>query len=732
LLQKFFLAAAGFEPLPFQQAWIELPTAPIRTLEAPTGLGKTLATLVGWLWDRQHRPAETPRRLVYQLPLRTLTDQIAAECRTVIERLALDVPVYVLRGGQIENDYVDALAAEAVIVGTLDQVVSRQLMRGYCCSRWSCPRHFAALNTDVRVVVDETQLQGAAVRTAIRLQQLHQEMGGPAPRQLVLCSATLDPALLPSETPRFGLGEADYEHPVALRKIGRPKPLTLAGSTDPLVLIQQQHQENTLTLAVVNQVKRAQQLAAELQASGIPVLLLHSRFRRQDRQSIEEQLKTFRGVLVATQTVEAGIDLDARLLITDLCPWASFMQRCGRVGRNNTYADAAVVVLEPAVEAPYEAAELEASRSRLATLTDAAVRELMTVAAPPQPTLGQRLGGDDLRQLFDTHPVLQDIDIEPYVRVGEMRDVSLLWRLSPGEEMPPASELELCQAPLQAVRQRFSSVWVPRGDAWIEIPSAQLRVGDLVAVACAVGGYDAQRGWDPLSSEPVAEVRIEPDGLNREDRSSFGVTVPVTLPQHLHDAEEEAALLCQSMAWEERVAALVRRAALLHDIGKAHTVFQTTMRANGCGAGQWAKAPGWGSRHERPGFRHEVASALAALQQGEDELVVYLLMSHHGKVRQRLEPFPWQSRDGPLHGVIDGEALPAVDDISPAVVLSHPPRALGKGWLPLCRRLLNTYGPFRLAWLEAVVREADQRASRRWQLQVSTQPSTERCITPSA
>jgi hypothetical protein len=137
--------------------------APIRTLEAPTGLGKTPATLVGWLWDRRQRPESTPRRLVYQLPLRTLTDQIAAECRAVLARQELAIPVHVLRGGQIDNDDVDALAAEAVIVGTLDQVVSRQLMRGYCCSRWSWPRHFAALNTDVRVVVDETQLQGAHV-----------------------------------------------------------------------------------------------------------------------------------------------------------------------------------------------------------------------------------------------------------------------------------------------------------------------------------------------------------------------------------------------------------------------------------------------------------------------------------------------------------------------------------------------------------------------------------------
>jgi CRISPR-associated endonuclease/helicase Cas3 len=85
-----------------------------------------------------------------------------------MDRLGVAIPVHVLRGGQIDNDYADALAAEAVIVGTLDQVVSRQLMRCDCCSRWSWPLHFAALNTDVWVVVDETKL--------------HQELGGPAPR----------------------------------------------------------------------------------------------------------------------------------------------------------------------------------------------------------------------------------------------------------------------------------------------------------------------------------------------------------------------------------------------------------------------------------------------------------------------------------------------------------------------------------------------------------------------
>jgi CRISPR-associated endonuclease/helicase Cas3 len=159
----------------------------------------------------------------------------------------------------------------------------------------------------------------------------------------------------------------------------------------------------------------------------------------------------------------------------------------------------------------------------------------------------------------------------------------------------------------------------------------------------------------------------------------------------------------------------VQRAAWLHDIGKAHPVFQATMRANGCGEGQWAKAPGWGSRHSRPGFRHELASALAALQLGEEPLVSYLLMCHHGKIRLQLHPFPW-ARDGPLHGIEEGDTLPAVPGVSESVAMRFPPTGMGKGWRSLCGRLLQQHGPFELAWLEAVIREADVRASRRWQL----------------
>jgi CRISPR-associated endonuclease/helicase Cas3 len=45
-------------------------------INVPTGLGKTAAVVLAWLWNRvQIRNPEWPRRLVYCLPMRTLVEQ---------------------------------------------------------------------------------------------------------------------------------------------------------------------------------------------------------------------------------------------------------------------------------------------------------------------------------------------------------------------------------------------------------------------------------------------------------------------------------------------------------------------------------------------------------------------------------------------------------------------------------------------------------------------------------
>ncbi|MFV2073041.1 MAG: hypothetical protein ACC742_10375, partial [Thermoanaerobaculales bacterium] len=48
-------------------------------LSIPTGLGKTAAAVLSWVWRRRWAPEDvrcaTPRRLVYCLPMRVLVEQ---------------------------------------------------------------------------------------------------------------------------------------------------------------------------------------------------------------------------------------------------------------------------------------------------------------------------------------------------------------------------------------------------------------------------------------------------------------------------------------------------------------------------------------------------------------------------------------------------------------------------------------------------------------------------------
>jgi hypothetical protein len=167
------------------------------------------------------------------------------------------------------------------------------------------------------------------------------------------------------------------------------------------------------------------------------------------------------------------------------------------------------------------------------------------------------------------------------------------------------------------------------------------------------------------------ERRRERTGGRDRHGSSLGARRAwVPLSTHSTDARDAARQIIDALAIDDLPAGSIIRAAQAHDLGKAHHVFQETMRRGYPGAADqtvWAKS-GSRTRHSRRGFRHELASALAWLSKGEGDdrdLVAYLLAAHHGKVRLSLRALP--TDQGPpdprvLHarGVWDGERLPDV------------------------------------------------------------------------
>lgn len=98
---------------------------------------------------------------------------------------------------------------------------------------------------------------------------------------------------------------------------------------------------NERVLWVVNTVARCQQIADELgKRLGVSVLVYHSRFKLQDRKDRHaEVIAAFQqmeapAIAVTTQVCEMSLDLDADVLITEVAPVPSLVQRMGRANRH--------------------------------------------------------------------------------------------------------------------------------------------------------------------------------------------------------------------------------------------------------------------------------------------------------------------------------------------------------------------------------------------------------------
>jgi CRISPR-associated endonuclease/helicase Cas3 len=128
------------------------------------------------------------------------------------------------------------------------------------------------------------------------------------------------------------------------------------------------------------------------------------------------------------------------------------------------------------------------------------------------------------------------------------------------------------------------------------------------------------------------------------------------------------------------------------------------------GDGPWAKSPGRTPlRHNPPHFRHELVSALLLLDDatglldgvGEPDLVTYLVLAHHGKVRLTVRVRP-DERANTVLGVVDGastvDTLLPVAGLLPVRPVSLQATRFGHGSLTsraLRLRDRNDLGPFR-------------------------------------
>jgi CRISPR-associated endonuclease/helicase Cas3 len=261
--------------------------------------------------------------------------------------------------------------------------------------------------------------------------------------------------------------------------------------------------------------------------------LIHSRFRPSEKQRWGDLFKpdvpSEGQILVTTQVVEAGLDISSSLLVTDLAPWPSMVQRFGRCNRAGEFDAAHIFWIDqrPRVE-PYEADEMEGAAEIVEGLKSASPCDLPEHAPGYEPT--HVLRKQDLIDLFDTTPDLSgyDLDVSRFIRSEQDRDVLLAWRGSePVTKDDAPGREELCSAPIHEVKvfiqKKAAWTWNALAGKWEGASADILRPGMTLILRAKDGGYDVARGLDLKSTRTVTPVAlvVAPEEGNDDDPRTF-------------------------------------------------------------------------------------------------------------------------------------------------------------------------------------------------------------------
>ena len=653
-----------------------------RLVRIPTGFGKTFGVLAAWLWRRvRHRDVRWPRRLVWCLPMRVLVEQTESEIRAALTRLGIlwdkrrvhegRVGVHLLMGGAGAGEWHLHPEADAVLVGTQDMLLSRAMNRGYACGRARWPMEFGLLNHDALWVMDEVQLMDVGLATSGQL-QVFRDTDYKAERMMRPCStwwmsATLQGSWLeqsPDTTAlmqrlkrathriasadRVGHLWDDVEKPVQVAAFEAPKDLATHIATRHARL---RYGARGPTLVILNTVERAvgawKALKKDKTLSGTDIRLIHSRFRSHERGAWRNEFLNRAAcepgtnrIIVSTQVVEAGVDLSASLLVTELAPWSSLVQRFGRCARWGGRSDVVIADFGHDSEkeaAPYTLDELAAALDACRSLQDVAPGHLERFEEEHEELLPRLYPYDpkhlllrhELDELFDTTADLSgaDVDVSRFIRSGDERDVQVCWAEVDKDAAPPSdlkpTRSELCHLPFLKARDWLCGrapedlapgvrawVWDWLNRNWRDVTRRDIYPGQTLLVETRTGGYSQELGWDPTAKDPVEPVsageairygsrdcwRRDGDGW-RPHRRRVRLLAP---DDHADDGEEDESLsmterwqtiashglqvgqLAKSIAdrLAPEQARLFHLAGRWHDLGKAHPAFQCSMQAD--------------------------------------------------------------------------------------------------------------------------------------------------------
>jgi CRISPR-associated endonuclease/helicase Cas3 len=614
-------------------------------LQAPTGAGKTRAALSPFIenfFDRDD--GSTPRKCVYSVPMRVLANQFEAEYKELSSsyqrRNRGEIKVTIQTGERRE----DREFKGDLIFCTIDQFLSNYLTMPY-----SLPRRLANINAGALVgsylVFDEFHLLDPDSTLPSTLYAV-KRLSRVAP--VLLMTATFSRSVLYALKDELYNAEVVLVGPEEARSIetslgekeARQRNWQVAEGQLSASAVLEKH--NKRSLAICNTVRRAQELYRELRDSdlakekGTNILLLHSRFLQEDRQEIEQSIKTLFGrdnhegsvIAIATQTIEVGVDITSEILHTELAPASALIQRAGRCAR---YAGEQGHVIVYPVEkySPYGTesensawgkemkSALEWLKEHNAEIFDfGKEQEFVNAIATPRDkdilfklsagepiriqAIHNILSGNDLTNASRLlvrdadskrvliHPNPDELTLDPYLAKGFNlptktlfgmlkewleRDVDVDWRVR-----------RLIESQDNDESNRTEYGWERLSD------SSQLTTTQIIVVNPDLAGYFKDEGFvsdtgdtDFVSTLPDIEARAERDGFSYH-KESYEEHIRRVLDAFqdisLRELIYSAKALEQAAGWSEgSVMRAVWLACLFHDVGKLSEAWQGWARA---------------------------------------------------------------------------------------------------------------------------------------------------------
>ena len=602
---QFYRAINGRDPFPWQARLAEevARTETWPSVGVQTGLGKTacLDIAVWWLASQADRPpAErtAPTRIWWVVNRRLLVDSTAEHAERLACLLAADgerqrdeasqavaavgarlrslsatsakpLQVIRLRGGLASRTPTDP-SVPAVILCTLPMYGSRLLFRGYGSKLRAIDAAMAG--ADSLVLLDEAHLAPHLEKLLPALAECTPGARSPlgearSQARLVSLTATGDNA---DGAAPFLLDADDEANPVVRQRLDATKPLALRegtgagarGLADAAHDLLREAPAPSSCLVFANRPMTARAVFNRLkkQYDGkADVLLLTGLMREREAERIRQWiLDPDRGmpanqgadkardrhlIVVATQTLEVGADVDAEYLVTENCGVRALTQRLGRLNRLGRHSHARAIYMhvppKPAKGAkkpssatwPIYGEEPAVVWQRLEDASDddgtvdLAPRQVARVLGPPSdepPGAPEVLPGLLWEWIKTTTPPEGEAPVEPYFSgiEGPNYTVSLIWRVHVPEKdarlWPRATDREAIDVPLREVRDALKEDEVQRlavdGITVETVSATRLQPGNRVVLSAQRGLMD-EFGWNPDANEPVVDASLAGHGL---------------------------------------------------------------------------------------------------------------------------------------------------------------------------------------------------------------------------